>query len=232
MKYYARTFNKSKFSPRLDSDRSFAKHSYLYLSDNKQSSENGFSNTLKTVTIFSFIVFVHISVLLCGSFMIKISDSQAIIFDSLLSPHMKVILFWSVFAVLFVVNTSVFIAELYLFSSTPFVYYFIFNVPLTCLLTLIEICAISIIGEKIIITSHIFCISRTFIVRAVHCYALRNMLWFAHRVANCFIVSIGCMAIAPSQTIAVSTLLLSAIVIVIAALTSVLHIFYSGTSRK
>ncbi len=58
------------------------------------------------------------------------------------------------------------------------------------------------------------------------------MLWFAHRVANCFIVSIGYMAIAPSQTIAVSTLILTAIVIVIAALTNVVHIFYSGTSRK
>ena len=230
MKYYARTSSKSKFSPRLDSDRSFAK--YLYDNDDKQLSENGFSHTLKTVTIYSFIVFVHVSVLLCGLFMIKISTSNTIIFDSLLSPHMKIILFWSVFAVLFVVNTSVFIAELYLFSSTPFVYYFIFNVPLTCLLTLIEICAISIIGKKIIVSSHIFCISRPFIVRAVHCYALCNMLWFAHRVANCFIVSICYMAIAPSQTIAVSTLLLSAIVIVIAALTSVLHIFYSGTSRK
>ncbi len=58
------------------------------------------------------------------------------------------------------------------------------------------------------------------------------MLWFAHRVANCFIVSICYIAVAPSQTIAVSALLLSAIVIVIAALTSVLHIFYSETSRK
>ncbi len=229
MKYYARTSNKSKFSPRLDSDRSFAK--YLYDNDDKQLSENGFSYTLKTVTIYSFIVFVHVSVLLCGLFMIKISTSNTIIFDSLLSPHMKIILFWSVFTVLFVVNTSVFIAELYLFSSTLFVYV-IFNVPLICLLTFIEICAISIIGKKIIVSSHIFCISRPFIVRAVHCYALCNMLWFAHRVANCFIVSICYMAIAPSQTIAVSTLLLSAIVIVIAALTSVLHIFYSGTSRK
>ncbi len=104
--------------------------------------------------------------------------------------------------------------------------------PLTCLLSLIEICAISIIGKKIIVSRHIFCISRPFIVRAVHCYALCNMLWFAHRVANCFIVSICYMAIAPSQTIAVSTLLLSAIVIVIAALTNVLLIFYSETSQK
>ncbi len=111
-------------------------------------------------------------------------------------------------------------------------YYLIFNMPITCLLTFIEICAISSIGKKIIVSSHIFCISRPFIVRAVHCYALCNMLWFAHRVANCFIVSICYMAIAPSQTIAVSALLLSAIVIIIAALTSVLHIFYSETLKK
>ncbi len=235
MKYYARTSNKSKFSSRLDSDRSFAKHSYLYYNDNKKSSENGFSNTLKTVTIFSFIVFVHVSVLLCGLFVIKISNSNTIILDSLLSPHMKIILFWSVFAVLFVVNTSVFISELYIFASIAFAIKFIYtivNAPLICLLSFIEICAIPCIGKKIIVSSHIFCISRPFIVRAVHCYALCNMLWFAHRVANCFIVSIGYMAIAPSQTIAVSTLILTAIVIVIAALTNVVHIFYSGTSRK
>ena len=30
------------------------------------------------------------------------------------------------------------------------------------------------------------------------------MLWFSHRVANCFIVSIYYLAIAPSQTIALS----------------------------
>ncbi len=166
--------------------------------------------------------------------MIKISTSNTIIFDSLLSPHIKSILFWSVFAVLFVVNTSVFIAELYIFffaKSIGYCYYF-FNMPLTCLLTLIEICAISTIGKKIIVSSHIFCVSRPFIVRAVHCYALCNMLWFAHRVVNCFIVSICYIAVSPSQTIAVSALLLSAIVIVIATLTSVLHIFYSETSRK
>ncbi len=161
--------------------------------------------------------------------MIKTSTSNTIIFDSLLSPHMKIILFWSVFAVLFVVNTSVFITELYLFFSTiSYGYYSIVNVPIICLLTFIEICAISIIGKKIIVSSHIFCISRPFIVRAVHC----NMLWLAHRVANCFIVSICYIAVSPSQTIAVSALLLSAIVIVIAALTSVLHVFYSETSRK
>ncbi len=231
MKYYARTSNKSKFSPRLDSDRSFAKHSYLYYNDNKQPSENGFSNTLIAVTIFSFIVFVHVSVLLCGLFVIKILASHTIILDSLLSPQMKAILFWSIFAVLLVINTSVFIIELLLFC-VRIDYYLLFNIPLTCLLTLIEICAISIIGKKIIVSSHIFCISRPFIVRAVHCYALCNMLWFAHRVANCFIVSICYIAVSPSQTIAVSALLLSAIVIVIAALTSVLHIFYSETSRK
>ncbi len=120
MKYYARTSSKSKFSPRLDSDRSFAKHSYRYYNNDKQSSENGFSYTLKTVTIVSSIVFVHISVLLCGLFMIKLSASHTIILESLLSPQMmKVIIFWSVFAVLFVINTSVLIIELCIVFHEP-----------------------------------------------------------------------------------------------------------------
>ncbi len=106
------------------------------------------------------------------------------------------------------------------------------NLPMVCLFTLIELCAISILSKNIEVSGNICCFSHPFIVRAVHCYALCNMLWFAHRVANCFMVSIYYLPSAPSQTIAVSTLLLSAIVIVIAALTSVLHLFYSGTSRK
>ncbi len=74
------------------------------------------------------------------------------------------------------------------------------------------------------VSGHICCISRPFIVRAVHCYALCNMLWFAHRVGNCFIVSIYFIAIAPSQTIAIITLLLCTILIIILALASIMHI--------
>ncbi len=62
--------------------------------------------------------------------MIKILASHTIIFDSLLSPQMKAILFWSIFAVLLIINTSVFSAELYIFSSI-LGNYLIFNVPLT-----------------------------------------------------------------------------------------------------
>ncbi len=49
------------------------------------------------------------------------------------------------------------------------------------------------------------------------------MLWFAHCVANCFFVSIYFVAIAPSQTIAVISLLVSVITIVIVGLTLVIY---------
>ncbi len=72
--------------------------------------------------------------------------------------------------------------------------------------TFIKIIVITILSKNFKVSGRICCISRPFIVRAVHCYALCNMLWFAHRVTNCFIVSIYFIAIAPSQTIAIITL--------------------------
>ncbi len=110
--------------------------------------------------------------------------------------------------------------------------YFKMNVPMIGLFTFIEICVITVVGKNIEVSHRICCTSRPFIVRAVHCYALCNMLWFAHRVANCLIVSIYYISVYPSQTIAAITLLLSAIIIVIAGLTSVILIFYSNTTNK
>ncbi len=99
---------------------------------------------------------------------------------------------------------------------------------MVCLFTLIELCAIGILSKYIKVSGNICCFSHPFIVRAVHCYALCNMLWFAHRVANCFFVSIYFVAIAPSQTIAVISLLVSVITIVIVGLTLVIyHMLYS-----
>ena len=96
-------------------------------------------------------------------------------------------LFWSIFCVFFVLNLLFIISELYLRGGWIYPY---MNAPTICFFTFIEIIVITILSKNFKVSGHICCTSRLFIVRAVHCYALCNMLWFAHRVTNCFIVSI------------------------------------------
>ncbi len=140
------------------------------------------------------------------------------------------ILFWSAFSVFLVINLTCFLVELSIFHDSAI--YFMLNLPMICFFTLIEIIAITFIGKDIEVCHRICCISTPCIVRAVHYYALCNMLWFAHRVANCFIVSIYYIAVYPSETISIITLLLSTIIIIIFGITSVVFICsYNNTNK-
>ena len=62
------------------------------------------------------------------------------------------------------------------------------------------------------------------------------MFWFAHRVGNCFVVSMYFIAMSPAPTITVITLLLSFIVLLIAAISGVafayLHFFKQKHCEK
>ncbi len=223
-------------SPKLDSDLLLARYRCNSYNDPYSDLEYySFDNSMTTCVI-TFVVFVNFTVMLCGLYVIKLAATLSTNpLDYVLSTQIKGILFWSVFSVFLFINLTCFVVELYLSSififTLPFIYFFM-NVPMICLFTLIEICVITVIGKNIKVSDHICCIYRPFIVRAVHCYALCNMLWFAHRVANCFIVSIYFISVYPPQTIAVITLLLSTIIIVIAGLTSVILICYSNTTNK
>ena len=103
-------------------------------------------------------------------------------------------------------------------DATFSLYYLSMNIPLIGLFTLVEICTITVLTKNVTISPRILCISQSKVVKAIQVYAICNILWFAHRVGNCFIVSIYFIAIAPSQTIAVVTLCLSAIILFIIAI--------------
>ncbi len=64
----------------------------------------------------------------------------------------------------------------------------------------------------------------TYSFRVPKSFALCHMIWFSHRVTNCFFVSLYFVAIAPSQTIAVISLFVCIITIVLIGITSVVYL--------
>ena len=131
------------------------------------------------------------------------------------STEMMTILFWSTSVVLFVVNLTCLITDLIILPSG-----YLINLILIGFFTLSEICSIHLITKKYRANSNL----RS---RIVHNYAICNILWFAHRVGNCFMVSIYFIAVAPSQTIAVITLCISAIVMFIFVIAFGVRLCYS-----
>ena len=132
------------------------------------------------------------------------------------STETMTILFWTTSVVLFVVNLTCLIVD---FIISPFVS-LIMRVPLIAFFTLPEICTIHVITKKYRANSNLCS-------RIVHNYATCNIVWFAHRVGNCFIVSIYFIALAPSQTIAAITLCISAIVMFITVIAVGVRLCYS-----
>ena len=82
--------------------------------------------------------------------------------------------------------------------------------------------------KSIRISSHICCISRLWFIRLVYSLAVFNMFWFAHHIANSFIVSIYFIAMAPAPSLTVIALLISFIVLSIAAISSIAFTCYSA----
>ena len=130
------------------------------------------------------------------------------------STETMTILFWTTSVVLFVVNLTCLIVD---FNTSPF---YVMRVPLIGFFTSSEICTIHVITKKYRANSNLCS-------RIVHTYATCNILWFAHRVGNCFIASIYFIALAPSQTIAAITLCISAIVMFITVTAVGVRLCYS-----
>ena len=236
-------------SPRLESDRSL-----VFVLCNPFSSSGGRIYTIPEGVhvglLISIIVSLNFTIMVMGLYIISQalmsntasnSNFWGLLIDSEITRH---ILFWSTFVVLFVVNVSCFITEMsiysinvddHLYSDDPrpghtytFIDFYTFiNIPLICLFTLFEICTITVLTKNVTISPCILCISQSTVVKAIQVYAICNILWFAHRVGNCFIVSIYFIAIAPSQTIAVVTLCLSGIILFIISIASAAHLYYS-----
>ena len=131
------------------------------------------------------------------------------------STETMTILFWTTSVVLFVVNLTCLIVDPIISPISS-----IMRVPLIGFFTLSEICTIHVITKKYRANSNLCS-------RIVHNYATCNILWFAHRVGNCFIVSIYFIALAPSQTIAAITLCISAIVMFITVIAVGVRLCYS-----
>ena len=133
------------------------------------------------------------------------------------STEIMNILFWSTAVVLFVVNLTCLIVDITDFANSTN-----FNnwLPLIFFFTLPEICTIHVITKKYRANSNVCS-------RIVRNYAICNILWFAHRVGYCFIVSIYFIALAPSQTIAAITLCISAIVMFIIVIAVGVRLCYS-----
>ena len=173
-------------------------------------------------------VSMHCLVMIFGLYLLK---------DGALSPfalkkwkvlsQIKIIVFWSAFFVLFAVNISCLLFEITIIRK-EFDGIENFTTDMDSLLRvsyllpfpflIIEIFVILCCLRKHIgISSYsTFCF-----VRLVYSLAVCNMFWFAHRVANCFLVSMYFITVATAPTLNVNALCISLILISIAVTSSI-----------
>ena len=218
-KYYARTSNISGSTPRLDSDRSFVTDECR--SGNGRVIKYTISASDHSIIAIVMMISLNMLIMLIGLYVIQqafATNTVSKLLESWLeSTETMTILFWTTSVVLFVVNLTCLIVD---FITSPFVSSYVMRVPLIGFFTLSEICTIHVITKKYRANSNLCS-------RIVHNYATCNILWFAHRVGNCFIVSIYFIALAPSQTIAAITLCISAIVMYITVIAVGVRLCYS-----
>lgn len=108
--------------------------------------------------------------------------------------------FMSSSVVTFFVNLVCFLLELT--YSRHYTWYPKYILPVICVIAFIEVMVVSYITSK-----HYNCFGICRI--ALHSCAYCNIVWFVHRVGNCFLVSVYFIAVAPAQTFAAITLCLS-----------------------
>ena len=150
----------------------------------------------------------------------------------IMSNKMTVIVFWSIFTVLFIVNMTCFSFDI-IFVLFPYdlktIYFYLFPFVFMILEIFILLCCLS---KHTILSSRICCISKHWIVRVIYSFAILNIFWFAHRVGKCFLTSMCFIAISPASTLAVITLCVSLIVISIVAISNMAYVCFLSNSRR
>ena len=222
-------------SARLDSDRSMAivntpdKACNIPQVDLADSYK--FLNGLHFISVLCISISANLFIMLFSLFLLHLGTSTDILQRIVSIINSRPTLLWSTLTTLFAVNVSFFISELYfLFGKNEFKSWFpllLTYIP-TYICVFIELVVIVFYFSKLIhISMHVFSITNHYFVRAIHAVVLSSSLWFAHRLWNCFLISIYFIAADPAPTIAVITLLVCTIVIAIAALASIYQSFHA-----
>ena len=220
--------------PYLESDRCTA-------SINKFSFYDAYSMSVNFDMLFQFILpvgmdfslqFVIMSFCL---YFLKLAINTSFLSQRFVSimpnKKIKVIMFWSIFTVLFIVNMACFFAEIFLMLFSFQIAFFFYLYPLVFMIFEIVV-ILWFFSEHTILSSHICCISKHRIVRVIYSFAVLNMFWFAHRVGKSFLTSMCFIAISPASTLAVITLCATVIFISIVAISSVAYVCCLSDSRR
>ena len=235
----------------MEQDRSVATIKYGLLSSftpNNEPSERTsleFSDIVHGFITLGLDISLHSLVMIFGLYLLKQGAVTTFSFKKwkMLNALINNFLFWSASFVFFILNISCLVFEIIVirqYISTinniknnighdySFTLAFYFN-PFPFML--IEIFVVLCCLRKYIgVTSHIC--SRRWFIRFVHSLAVCNMFWFFHDVANCFIVSMYFIAMSPAPTLTVIALLITFIVISIAAISTIAFTCYSAKYKQ
>ena len=238
--------NLSNSIPFLESDRCTTSYVYYDYIISYNSSFSNIHNLQGIILDFSLQLIIlsfslytvkfatAISLQLCHTQMYQMYKSLQ------LSNEMTVILFWSIFSVLVVVNMSCFSFEISwiimrLIFETSWI-----QILLNILLLIypyvfmgLEICILLCCFSKhTILSSRICCFFKHWIVRVIYSFAILNIFWFAHRVGKCVLIFMCFIASYPATTLAVTTSLVSLIVISIVANSSLTYVCFISNSGR
>ena len=162
--------------------------------------------------ILAMFIFLNIITMFLGIYSIQQLTKTK--FPSFESASIKILndTYWSVACVTAAVNFACFYYE------SKYVYFlwnrsfpFLFRLSTMLLIFIFEVPSVYYVIKDFKLSASVCCCSRPGLIRAAHTLALCHMLWFIHRVGCCFIVSIFSLAIAPAQTLATISFLLTII---------------------
>lgn len=115
--------------------------------------------------------------------------------------------YWATVIVVTIINVSCSGIQIhYVYKTEPFLFNNII-LPLIVIIFLIEAIAIPIVINDFKISNTICCCSNRHLLRAIHTFAICNILWFLHRVGSNLFMSIFFIAIVPAQTLAAISLI-------------------------
>ena len=237
----------------MEEDRSVATIKYQLLSSftlNDEPSERTsfeFSDIVHGFITFGLDISLHSLVMIFGLYLLKQGAVTTFSFKKwrMLNAQINKFLFWSASFVLFTVNISCLVFEIIMirqYISTinniknnighDYSFTLAFYIPPFPFMLIEIFVVLCCLRKHIGVTSHVCCISRLWFIRLVYSLAVCNIFWFFHHVANCFIVSMYFIAMAPAPTLTVIALLISFIVISIAAISTIAFTCYSAKYKR
>lgn len=196
-KYYARVYGDIS-SPRQDSDRGIVQ---------SMCRDDSYDDSDHFTPVGILYYFLNITILTSSIYTIQKATKFYTTMHPSSIPASNKVIFWAAIIVIAEVNIFCFVTETVKTGHSNT--YQTFQLPLMVIVFLTELLSVFCVIKDFKMSASVCCCTRPWVIRAVHTLALCHVLWFIHRVGCCSILAVFFIAIAPAQTLASISFLLT-----------------------